>query len=64
MNVKQQKNVTLKNILKNLKELKQRGELSKIKANCDEYSRLLRNEEISSLDRLNVLVNKLEQRAK
>jgi hypothetical protein len=59
MDVKQQKNATLKNILKNLKDLKQRGDLSKIKAKRDEYSRLLKNEETSSLDRLNVLVSKI-----
>jgi hypothetical protein len=58
MDVKQRENATLRNILKNLKELKQRGHLSKIKAKRDEYLRLLKNQETSSLDRLNVIVNK------
>jgi len=59
MDVKQRENATLRNILKNLKDLKQRGDLSKIKAKRDEYLRLLKNQETSSLDRLNVIVNKL-----
>jgi hypothetical protein len=49
----------LKNILQNLKELKRRGELNKIKDKRDEYLRLLKNQEPSSLQRLNIIVNKL-----
>jgi len=59
MNVKQKENATLRNILKNLKELKQRGDLSKIKAKREEYLRLLKNEQPSSLRKLNTIVNKL-----
>jgi hypothetical protein len=59
MKVKERENVALKNILQNLKELKRRGDLNKIKDKRDEYLRLLKNQEPSSLQRLNIIVNKL-----
>ena len=59
MNVKQKENATLRNILENLKELRRRGDLSKVKAKREEYLRLLKHEEPSSLRKLNMIVNKL-----
>jgi hypothetical protein len=62
MNVKQKENAVLSNILVNLKELRRRGDLSKVKAKREEYLRLLKHEEPSSLRKLNMIVNKLTER--